>query len=99
MRVTHWPAAVVDKSRFATCVVRVCSMKAVMDEMTASDIRQVMSEDELSGRTFMLDSHCHDMLLFPGDLLDMLEQHWLIEQCHLVLQVPDESHNSSRGLM
>jgi len=35
----------------------------------------------------MVDTHCHDLLLFPGDLLSMLEQHRLVEQCHLVLQV------------
>jgi len=62
-------------------------MKAVMAEMKASGIRQVTSEDKLVDMTFMLDTHCHDLLHFPGDLLNMLEQHPLVEQCHLVLQV------------
>jgi len=62
-------------------------MKAARAELESSGIRQVMSEEELTGRTFMLDTHCHDLLLFPGDLLCALEQHRLVEQCHLVLQV------------
>jgi len=63
------------------------SMKAVIAELKDSDMNQVTSEDNLTGLTFMLDTHCHDVLHFPGELLNMLEQHPLVEQCHLVLQV------------
>jgi len=62
-------------------------MKEVMAEMEARSLQQVTSEDQLTGQTYMVDAHCHDLLHFPSDLLDMLEQHPLIEQCHLVLQV------------
>jgi len=62
-------------------------MNAVMAEMKESGIERVTSEDELTGSTFMVDNHCGDMLHFPGNLLDILEQHPLIEQCRLVLQV------------
>ena len=62
-------------------------MKAVMSEMKASGIRQVTSEDKLVGSTFMLDTHCHDVLHFPGDLLTRLEQHPIVLQCRLVFQV------------
>ena len=58
-----------------------------MAEMAANNIRQVQSEAELTGRTFMVDCHCKDVLHFPGDLLKALEQHRLVERCHLVLQV------------
>jgi len=64
-----------------------CSMKEVMAEMEARSLQRVTSEDELTGQTYMVDTHCRDLLHFPSDLLDMLEQHPLIEQCHLVLQV------------
>jgi len=64
-----------------------CSMKAAMAEMEANNIRRVTSADELTGWTFTQDAHCHDLLLFPGELLSTLEQHRLVEQCHLVLQV------------
>jgi len=64
-----------------------CSMNAVMAEMKASGIERVKSEDELSDSTFLVDNHCSDMLHFPGQLLDILEQHPAVEQCRLVLQV------------
>ena len=62
-------------------------MKAAMAEMEASGLQRVTSGDQLIGQTYMVDTHCYDVLHFPSDLLDMLEQHPLTEQCHLVLQV------------
>jgi len=63
------------------------SMNAVVAEMEKNGIRRVTSEDQLTGSTFVVDSHCHDLLHFPSDLLEVLEQHPLVEQCRLVLQV------------
>ena len=58
-----------------------------MAELEASGVQRVASEDQLTGQTFIVDTHFYDVLHFPNELLDMLEQHRLVAQCHLVLQV------------
>jgi len=62
------------------------NLQEVLDTMNKDGFRQVYPGGRLTGKTFYIDHHCADMLVFPGDFRELLEEHDLIKNFHLVLQ-------------
>jgi len=47
----------------------------------------IQTVDELTGKTYMFDQHCDDLIFFPFDQQEDLEQLSLFREGHLVIQV------------
>lgn len=62
------------------------NLQAVLDVMEKEGFTQVHSGDRIIGKSFYVDHHCSDMLVFPGDLREFLEEYELVTKFHLVLQ-------------
>ena len=65
-------------------------MEAVVEALEMQDFVQVEREDQLSGKTFLQDPHCSDLLAFPADQRDFLEQNELLLSGDLVVQVSSQ---------
>lgn len=62
-------------------------MTAIKAELNKCGLREVRSEKELSGMTYLLDEHCDDLIHFPCDLLDFIESKPVVAKRQLVIQV------------
>ncbi|XP_041357214.1 putative methyltransferase NSUN7 isoform X2 [Gigantopelta aegis] len=63
------------------------NMEQVVQILKDDDFVEVPRSDmDLSGKEFMLDNHCDDLLVFPADLQKELRKHRLIESGKAVLQ-------------
>ena len=62
-------------------------LDAVQETLELYDFVQVEQEDQLSGKTYYVDTHCSDLLAFSADQRDFLEQSDLIQNGELVVQV------------
>jgi hypothetical protein len=62
-------------------------MDSVTKQLQDEGFIEIQSESKLSGKTYKLDNQCTDMLAFPFEIRDAIEQHMLVEEGHLVLQV------------
>ena len=45
------------------------------------------SEAKLTGKTYILDHQCTDMQAFSYDQREAMEDHWLVKEGHIILQV------------
>lgn len=62
-------------------------METVLNQLRDEDFVEVQSDTKLSGKSYMLDNQCTDMIIFSYDQRDNIEQHMLVQDGHLVLQV------------
>ncbi|KAK2148932.1 hypothetical protein LSH36_474g02021 [Paralvinella palmiformis] len=62
------------------------SMETVLNQLRDEDFVEVQSDTKLSGKSYMLDNQCTDMIIFSYDQRDNIEQHMLVQDGHLVLQ-------------
>ena len=62
-------------------------MESVLKQLRDDGYIEVPSETKLLGKTYKLDNQCTDMLAFPYETRDVIEQHMLVEEGHIVLQV------------
>jgi hypothetical protein len=63
------------------------SMFYVKNDLFRDGFKEVTSEGELEGKTFMLDQEFDDVILFPNELMTILENHFMVAQGMLVMQV------------
>lgn len=78
------------RQRVVACIRLICldcSIRTVTNELLTDGFSRVETIEDLTGRTFMADHQCFDVLFFPGDLLSCFEEHALVRNSHIVLQV------------
>lgn len=59
----------------------------MLDTIIKEGYSEVLSEELLVGRTYMLDHQCPDIIVFSHDERDEIESHRLVTDCQLVIQV------------
>ena len=59
----------------------------VKGDLTNNEFQEVKTEDELVGRTFLVDEHFHDVISFPHEMLTFVEHYPMVSQGVLVMQV------------
>ena len=59
----------------------------VVERFIKEDFQQVRNEKCLRGNTFMVDKQCGDLIAFPNERRQYIEDHPLLFKGHLVLQV------------
>ena len=68
-----------------------------MDIVTGSfkddGYRLVDTEIPLEGQVFYTDTHCVDVLVFPPDSRDFIQEHELFQKGHIVMQVRGQFPN------
>ncbi|KAG9263776.1 putative methyltransferase NSUN7 [Astyanax mexicanus] len=62
------------------------SMEEVCDVLSSAGFSRVHSEGRLEGRTFRLDTHCQDLLVFPACVRGDLYKNGLLSDYRLIIQ-------------
>ncbi|NXC38807.1 NSUN5 methyltransferase, partial [Penelope pileata] len=62
------------------------SPEDVFDDLENKGFTKVKSASDLTGYTYCMDQHCHDVLFFPSSLKDELLNSDLLADCKLLLQ-------------
>ena len=63
------------------------SNQKLKDDLKAEGFVQVESLEKLEGNTYMMDSHCYDLIYLPSSHLDKMETMPLIVNRSIVVQV------------
>ena len=63
------------------------SLRQVITDLKSDGYSVVQTEAKLTGKTYILDHQCVDMLAFPYDQREAIEEHNLVKEGHIVLQV------------
>lgn len=66
----------------------------VENELIRDGFQRVSDESQLTGRSFLFDLQFSDVISFPNELISVMEQHPLITQGILVIQVIGHIHRS-----
>ena len=62
-------------------------MVAVTDQLEVDGFTRSESDVELQEKSYYIDRHCPDLLCFSSGQRSFLEEHPLVEESHLVIQV------------
>ena len=67
----------------------VSRVTTVVERLEVAGFISVHCPDRLVGKTYLLDHQCDDLIAFPSELRQSIEDHPLVQQGYLVLQVRD----------
>lgn len=56
---------------------------------------EVETEEELTGKTYTTDRHCYDVIFFPCDQRDFLENCSLVKDGYVVAQVNHHNYTTN----
>jgi hypothetical protein len=59
----------------------------VKNDLIRDGFKEVMTESELTGKTFLVDEQFNDIISFPNEMLALIEHHPMVNQGILVMQV------------
>jgi len=69
------------------CFLPSFSFQAMEEELSKEGFSLVQTENELRGKSFLVDRHCPDVIFFPHHLIDYLEALPIVKKKALVIQV------------
>ena len=66
-------------------------MEAVSEMLRMDGFSETLNDVELQGKHFYIDRHCPDVFCFSSEQRQFFEEHPLIQDGHLVIQVYQKS--------